>query len=385
MKLIIALALLLLLTACTSQPALSPTPGQATLPAATAIVPSPKAEKPAAAEWDSLVAEAKKEGQVIFLSTLPPSARQALAEGLKAKYGIDIEWVTGRGSELAEKLRVQRQAGLYQADLFMAGSEVPATSLKPGGYLDPIDKLLVLPEVADVKSWYGGQLNWVDKEKRYVFINSLYPGQTLAVNTEMVKPGDIKSWRDILDPKWKGKIVINDPTAPGNGARWFGVVGTVIMGLDFMRELAKQEPVFSRDQRLPVEWVARGKNAIVLGPQVPTVTEFRKAGAPIGWVVPSEGTYLSGGSTSLSLINQAAHPKAAQVFINWLLTKEGATILARETLFQSARLDVPTDFLSPEETRDPNQKYFVGEDEDFLVKQVDHMRTAKDIFGEAMK
>ena len=115
------------------------------------------------------------------------------------------------------------------------------------------------------------------------------------------------------------------------------------------------------------------------------MTEFRKAGAPVGWIVPAEGTYLSGGSTSLSLINKPAHPHAAQVFINWLLTKEGATILAKETLFQSARLDVPTDFLSPEEMRDPAQKYFIGETEDFLLKQVDHMKTAGDIFGPVMK
>lgn len=376
---------ILLLVSCVSSPASTPLPAQKTAPTISVTQTQQIIDKPAANDWNSIVAEAKKEGKLVLMSTLPPTARQALSEAMKSKYNIEIENVTGRGSELAEKLRMQRQANLYQGDIFMAGSEVPTSNLKPGGFLDPIEPLLVLPEVTDLKIWYGGQHHWVDKEKKYIFIGNLYPGQTLAVNTEIVKLGQIKSWRDVLNPEWKGKIVINDPTAPGNGARWFGVVGTVIMGLDFMKEMVKQEPVFSRDQRLQVEWVARGKHAISLGPQVPSVTEFRKAGAPIGWVVPAEGTYLSGGSTSLSLINKPAHPHAAQVFINWLLTKEGATTLAKHTLFQSARLDVQTDFLSPTEIRDPEQKYFIGETEEFLLKQVDHMKTAKQIFESVLK
>lgn len=373
-------ALLVACTAAQNQPVAPAPPGAAEKPVAGK--PGPSRDRQG---WDFIVAEAKKEGKVTIMGGIIPTLQTALRDAIRAKYGIDLEFTVGRGAELVEKLRAERQAGLYLLDLHLAGATTATLQLKPGGFLDPMDKLIILPEASDAKAWFGGRHQWVDNEEKYIFTNSLYAAQTMAVNTDMVKPGEIKSWRDVLNPKWKGQIVINDPTVAGNGARWYGVVSTAIMNVDFMKELAKQEPIFNRDQRLQVEWVAKGKYPIILGPQVPNVTEFRKVNAPIAWVQPQEGTYLSGGNTALSLSNRPAHPYAAQVFINWLLTREGATILARETLFQSARLDVDTSFLKPDEIRDPAVKYFVAEKEDFLATQAQHMKAAKEIFGPVMK
>lgn len=388
-----------LLLSCAPQATPAPSPAVTAPPAATTAAPKPAVTAtttapvkpttapatPATRSWDDIVAAGKKEGTVLIMGGMVPSLQQGLRQGFTPKYGINIEFVIGRGAELTEKLRTERSAGLYLVDLHLGGATTATLQYLPGGYLDPMAHLLVLPEVTDTKNWFGGRLHWVDNAKKFIFTNSLYPGATLAVNTDIVKPGEIKSWKDVLNPKWKGQIVINDPTVAGNGARWFGATGSSIMDFNFMRDLVKQEPVFSRDQRLQVEWVARGKYAIILGPQVPNVTEFRKVGAPIGWILPAEGTHLSGGNTALSLSNKPAHPNAAQVFINWLLTKEGATILAKETLFQSARIDVPTDFLKPDEIRKPEVKYFISETEDFLKQQDEHMKLAKEIFGPIMK
>lgn len=148
----------------------------------------------------------------------------------------------------------------------------------------------------------------------------------VLVNTEMVKETELISYRDLLNLRWKSNMVLSDPTIAGAGLRFFGVVGGRIMGLDFMKELARQEPVITKDRRLQVEWVARGKYPIGLGAESPSISEFKNAGAPIREVVPIEGSGLAAGSGCIGLINKAPHPNASKLFINWFLGQEGQTV-----------------------------------------------------------
>ena len=157
------------------------------------------------------------------------------------------------------------------------------------------------------------------------------------------------------------------------------------MGWDYMRELAKQEPIVLRDLRLAAEWVARGKNPVVIAPKRETIVEFQKAGAPIKFVTNLEGNYLVGGAGTVSLLNTPAHPNATKIFVNWLLSKEGQTAYSLAASTQSARLDVPVDHLDPVWRRDPSINYFVTEDEDFLLHQEEQLKLAKEIFGPLIK
>lgn len=80
-------------------------------------------------------------------------------------------------------------------------------------------------------------------------------------------------------------------------------------------------------------------------------------------------------------MDKPAHPNAAKLFVNWLLSKEGVTIWTKAGDVQSARLDVATDFLSPEKVRQPAVKYYYLEKEEFLTKESDLYRQAREIFG----
>ncbi len=75
---------------------------------------------------------------------------------------------------------------------------------------------MMLPEVRDPKHWWGGHI-WADNAKRYVYSFTAYMTETIWYNTTLVKPEEIASWDSLLDPKWKGKIVILDPRSPGSG------------------------------------------------------------------------------------------------------------------------------------------------------------------------
>lgn len=292
----------------------------------------------------------------------------------------------GRGPELFQKLNSERRAGLYLADMWLNGGAVPLTELKPKGILDPIPPIFLLPEVTDSKLWWGNKIHFADKEGKYVLSALLYPNAPMFINTEAARPDEVRSYKNLLEPKWKGKIVMGNPTMPGVAGRWFAVVSTKLMDVEFMRQFAKQDPVIVNDERLGVEGVARGKYYIGLALLPDPVAEFQKMGAPIKWAMPVEGTDLLGGPGIISLINNAAHPNAVKVFINWFLSKEGQTIYSRANLLQSGRVDVPVDHISPEMLRSSGVSYFISENEDFIANTYpEYLKLAKEIFAAQLK
>ncbi len=313
-----------------------------------------------------------------------PAVRDELAPKLKERFGIQMEFVSAKGAQLTEKIDRERRAGLFLADIYIGGPTTLTNDFKPKGFLDPLDPALLLPEVTDTKLWVGGKLSYVDAD-HMVLGFAASTDTSLAFNTDLVKSGEVKGYKDILDPKWKGKLVMGDPTVAGTAAQWYGMVSSYIMSVDYMRQLAKQEPAIVRDLRMQVEWMARGKYPILIVPHDATFIEFRDAGAPITEIIPAEGTFLKSGGGNIAIINRPAHPNAARVFVNWFLSKEGGLLWQKATGQQSSRLDVPTDYLDAMKVRQPGLKYVFGDDEEFLKRQPDQMREAMEVFGSLIK
>lgn len=337
-------------------------------------------------DWDNTLIEAKKEGKVVVYGTAPGILRSDIGTAFRNKYGITVEDLAGRGAEVATKVLAERRAGLYIGDVYIGGSGTMVRQLKPAGVLDPLEPVLVLPEVLDPKVWLGEKLMWVDSPAKSILSFLAYPNHSFAVNTRLVRPDEIKSYRDFLNPKFKGKIVMNDPTTAGSGSMTFRVLGFNILDLDFFRELARQEPLIMKDQRLQVEWLAQGKYAIAYGPQTAIVADFQRAGAPLSYVTPAEGTYLSAGSGNVSLVNRAPHLKAARIFINWMLSREGVGLFSRAFGSHGARNDVSTEGIDSVMTRQPGVKYWIGaHTEEFQLKEPEMMVSAKEIFGPLLK
>lgn len=333
-------------------------------------------------EWEKVLVEARKEGRVVVYGIPDGELRSNLMRILKSRYGLELEWITGRAAELTPKLLNERRAGIFSADVYIGGAGSIVNDLIPQGLLDPFPKLL-LPEVLDSKVWLNGQLTFVDKRKMALAMVA-NPSPPFYFNTSLVKPGEVNSYRDLLNPKWMRKIIINDPTTPGSAQFWFAIANN-IMGTDYMRQLARTEPTVTRDQRLQVEWLAHGKFPIAIAAQTTTMTEFKKAGATLDQFTPIEGTHLTSSSGNIALVNKAPHLKAAQVFINWMLTKEAQTVYSQVTGHQSARIDIPLEHMDQDKVRQAGVKYFSAIDEDFLKTLPEHARIAKEIFGPFLK
>lgn len=355
----------------------------------TAIIPLEKTgiqpESGWEVTWNNPIIKAKKEGKVTVYGPPGTEIGRSLTTGFQNRFNIALDWVALPGATLYPKVSSERKAGLYLIDAQVGGGTTMLTRMKPDGMLEPIESVLTLPEVLDASAWVGGKLPFLDKGHLVLKFTS-FVTENIVVNTRLVAPGELTSLRDLLDPKWKGKIVINDVTQPGTALKWFGVVGTVIMDYDYMRQLARQEPIVSRDKRLQVDWLANGKVAIAIAPDTTSITEFKQAGAPIKEVSMKEGTHTAGGYGNVALMNRAPHPEAARVFINWLLSKEGQTLFARAYNSPSLRLDVPTEGIEPTKFMDPKAKYFMGgDDEDFILGEPERARMAMEIFGPLLK
>jgi iron(III) transport system substrate-binding protein len=297
-------------------------------------------------EWEKVLAAGKKEGKVAVIGPVGADRRDVLVEPFQKKYGITVDYFADRGSGIGPRITTERGAGQYLWDVVVAGTTTVMLVLLPGGMLDPLEPTLILPEVKDPKQWRGGALEFVDTGKRFMVMTPSQRG-TLFVNPKVVKPQEIKSYKDLLNPKWRKKIVMDDPTRAGPGQATFTFFYLhPELGPNFIRALGKQEPMVLRDYTQEIDGIAREKYSILIGVSDIVAEERMKDGLPIAILDPrqiKEGSDISPGSGGLGFFNRAPHQNAGKVYVNWLLSKEGQEGFAKVNGYISARLDVPTD------------------------------------------
>jgi iron(III) transport system substrate-binding protein len=302
------------------------------------------------AEWERVLQAAKQEGVVSVLGTTGVEVRDALTLSFQKTYGIQVDYFGGSGSQQATRVSAERRAGKYAWDIFVGGTTTGLSSLIPIKAFDPMDPALILPEVKDPKNWRGGGIEFVDPGRQMAVMTPAHR-VILIVNSGAVDPNSIKSYKELLNPKWKGQIAIDDPRRSGPGQACFTFFYLhPELGPDFIRALARQEPVVFRDPSQLVNLVGQGKYPILIGPRDTMLADALKRGLPISLVNPStvqEGSDISPSSGNVAMFNRPPHPNAAKVYINWLLSKEGQTDHARALDTVSSRVDVTHDHADP--------------------------------------
>ena len=296
------------------------------------------------AEWDALIDAGKKEGKVTV--SLPASAelKRQIEEQFQKRYGIEVETFTARGSAGVRRMADEFKAGVRHFDLHIGGSSSIVSGMLDQGILDPIEPWLMLSEVKDPKQWWGGHL-WVDNAKRFVYMFQAHLPEVIWYNTDLLKPDEIRSFDDFLNPKWKGKIGYLDPRTPGAGDSTWGFLWRV-KGEEYLKKLVAQDLYLGRDQRVLAENLAKGRTAVMIGLSYYSYLPFLKAGLPIKPLPRlKEGNYGTAGSGNLAIIKAPAHPNSARVFVNWLLGREGQETVSRALHQATRRLDVDTRFL----------------------------------------
>jgi iron(III) transport system substrate-binding protein len=321
------------------------------LAACTATTPPPPTVAPTSppagasnAEWDRVLAGAKQEGKVIVVGTTTDRLTSAVSGAVQAKYGISVEYVGPSSREKVPQIQAERQANQFNWDVWVDGTTTALTGLLPMNALDPLPPALILDEVKDPKAWRGGAPEYLDDQQRVLVMTPFQRG-IIFYNPSLAKPEDFKSYKDLLDPKWKGKLLIDDPRNAGPGQATFTFFYLhPELGADFIRALGKQEPRISRDWAQEVDMVGQGGVPVLIGGVDAIVEQRMSQGVPVAIADPreiKEGSDLSPANGALGLFNQAPHPNAARVFINWLLSREGQTVFAQAQGYVSGRADVP--------------------------------------------
>jgi iron(III) transport system substrate-binding protein len=298
------------------------------------------------AEWDRTVEAAKKESKIVI--AIPPAneLRKDMETVLKQKFGLDAELVAAPGPRNASRIASERKAGVSYFDVLIVGTGT-AVGLAHDGMLEPIEALMILPEVKDPKEWWGGHI-WEDNlsTNRYLY-SFLADVSTHSIwyNLELAKPEELRSFDDYLSPKWKGKIGFSDPRVPSSGQSVWSFMWEV-KGEEFLRKLVQQDLFLTRDLRLLTDTLAKGKVALAFGIGRSQAEPFVKAGLPIKPApAPKEGLPASNSFGVIGIVKDPPHPNAARVFINWFLSREGQDWYGRLMQNGSRRLDVDTKWL----------------------------------------
>ncbi|HJZ20213.1 MAG TPA: extracellular solute-binding protein, partial [Bradyrhizobium sp.] len=269
-----------------------------------AAAPEPVSITPALAE------AARKEGKVILYSSMDLPVGEKLGKAFEAKYPDIAVQIERSGSErLFQRLDQEFSSGIRAADVINTSDASHIISWKRNGWLAPfVTEDMAqhfLPEYRDPDGMSATSR---------IYLSSI------AYNTALVTPDDApKSFADLLDPKWAGKMVKGHPAYSGTiMTATFQLVRE--LSWDYLEKLSKQRVMQVQSSTDPPKKLSLGERAVMADGNEYGVVLLKEAGQPVEPVYPTEGTPTISGPTGI--FATAPHPNAARLFQAWLHTRE---------------------------------------------------------------
>lgn len=292
-------------------------------------------------KWDATLAAAKKEGKLVVSG---PSGKlwQTLLETFQKDYPeIKIQVTSFAGRDFWPRAMKEREVGRYLWDLRVGGTETQIYKLIEEGGLADVRPMFLLPEVADENNWYGGFNGmFLDSGKKYVPSFCAYDSPFVNYNTDVIKPGELKEFTDILDPKWRGKMVMADPRGGSTIIQMGAILKTY--GPDFVRKMiVDQKPVITQNTRQLVTWFAQGQYPIGMGIPNAEVVRLQESGVKVNLAALTGLKTWSVGVCGLQVLEPRPNPNATTVFVNWILTKNMQEKIMKAVELNSRRKGVP--------------------------------------------
>src|SRR6202163_3040103 len=256
-----------------------------------------------------LVEAAKKEAKVVLYSAMDLPVGEKLGKAFEAQYpGIQVQIERSGSERLFQRIDQEFATGIRAADVVNSSDASHFITWKRNGWLAPFVTEDIaqhfLPEYRDPDGMSA---------TTRIYLSSI------AYNTKLVNPADApKSFADLLDPKWAGKMVKGHPAYSGT------IITTTFqlvreLGWDYLEKLSKQRVMQVQSSTDPPKKLALGERAVMADGNEYNVALLKEAGQPVEPVYPAEGTPTISGPTGIFV--SAPHPNAARLFQAWLHTR----------------------------------------------------------------
>jgi iron(III) transport system substrate-binding protein len=260
---------------------------------------------------------------------------------------VDVRWLDMGSQEVYDRIR--SEAANAQADVWFGGPQTIFSRGAADGLLAPYR-----PQWADAVP--AGS-----RDPHDLYLASYRTAPVLAYNTKAVKREEAPAdWDDLLDPRWKGKILIRDPLASGTMRTLFGMIlaksvketGSPDRGWDWLRRFDAQTKEYVQNPVLMMEKLKRQEGTITVW-ELTDMLWQAKRGAPLGYKFAKSGAPVI--DDSIGLVKGAPHPEQAKAFIDFVGSVEGQELAARDAFRLPARTDLPPERL-PQWARDVLQE-----------------------------
>ena len=283
-----------------------------------------------AAQTADLEEAARKEGTLTwYVAQVDSETAEKMGRAFTARYpGVKVAVIRTTGQVAYERLSQDLKNNAPQCDVFSATDIGHMPALRKRNALaayTPPNATAISPALQGL----GEDGSWYPTTSTLMLI---------IINTAKMKPDEApKSWTDLLDPKWKGKVALGHPGFSGYVGVWT-VQMRKLYGWAYFDKLARNNPRIGRSGNDPISLLNAGECAVGLGPLSTTLLSADR-GNPIGVVYPTDGSVLCVGPSAV--LASAPHPNAARLFANWLLSREFAEICTE------ARIDPARDDVAP--------------------------------------
>lgn len=326
-------------------------------------------------EWEDVIAAATAEGRLSLLTwgmTWGGSGYPAVIESFEQAFpGIKVDQLAESSASVwLGKVLQERRAGTYSFDLALVQPDAALTVGRQEGLWAPIRPLLFRPDVLEDGAWRDGlNARFLDAGGNLCLGWEYQVIHAYAINTDMVAEGEIGSVGDLLAPKWRGKVLSSDPllglgllSAASVAKHWGAEV--------VKRLLVDQRPTIDRvGGRQLAEALVRGRYPVALGvrPKALAALGDQQLAGKVRFLDLPDADYAA--TTPMLYFDRAPHPAAAKLFANWILTKEGQTVLTSSLPTNSARTDVAA--FAPDGIGTAGAAYFEPD------KEASHAHTAE--------
>jgi iron(III) transport system substrate-binding protein len=265
---------------------------------------------PAVAITPGLIEAARQEAKVIFYSSMDLPVGERLGKAFEAQYpGIAVQIERSGSERLFQRVAQESASNIHAADVINSSDASHFIPWKKSGWLarfvsEDIARYFP-PEYRDPDGMFATTRIWLS---------------SIAYNTNLVKPEDApRSFADLLDPKWAGKMVKGHPAYSGTiMTATFQMVRE--LGWGYFEKLAKQRVMQVQSSTDPPKKLSLGERAVMADGNEYGVVLLKEAGQPVEPVYPAEGTPTISGPTGI--FATAPHPNAARLFQAWLHTRE---------------------------------------------------------------